>query len=132
MCTGGGGRFLIFQLPKARKLAVVDVAEARVVRQLDMPADEIVFAAGIDRLVLGLPTQKLLLRYSLTALKKDQTVALPDDGDVVALVREDLRHFRHRLSFLFVRFSSSSSSSKKHSGVEVQAAGVTGSSVEIA
>src|SRR5207248_578651 len=77
--------FLILQLPKARKLAVVDLAEARVIRRLDMPADEVVFAAGLDRLVLGLPTQRLLQRYNLSTLKKEQTVALPDDGEVAAL-----------------------------------------------
>jgi hypothetical protein len=85
VCTGGGGRHLIFHLPKARKLAVVDVSEGLIVGRIDLPADDVLFAAGSERLMLALPAQKLLQRYSLSTLKKDQTVALPGDETVFSI-----------------------------------------------
>jgi hypothetical protein len=84
VCTGGGGRFLVFHLPKARKLAVLDVSEARLVGHIELPTAEVLFAAGLERLLVVLPEQKLLQRWDLTTLKKEQTAALPGDETVVS------------------------------------------------
>ncbi|MBV9122022.1 MAG: hypothetical protein JO112_01520, partial [Planctomycetes bacterium] len=46
--TGGGGRYLIFHLKVAKKLAIFDVTQAKVVREIDVPADDILYAAGLD------------------------------------------------------------------------------------
>jgi hypothetical protein len=86
VCTGGCGRYLVFHLPKARQLAVVDVSEAKLIGRIDMPADEVSFAAGLDRLLVALPEQRLLLRWNLAKLQKERTVALPGE-DAIGAVR---------------------------------------------
>jgi hypothetical protein len=79
--TGGGGRYLIFHLPKARKLAIFDVAEVKVVKELEAP-DDVLFAAGLDALVVVLPGQKLLYRWSFDTFDRSRAVPLPYDRPV--------------------------------------------------
>ncbi len=77
--TGGGGRFLIFHLKKAGKLAIVDVAKAAVVHAIEVP-DDVRYAASQDKLLVVLPAQKLIQRYSLTDFQREKTASLPDDA----------------------------------------------------
>jgi hypothetical protein len=58
LAVGGGGRFLILHLDKIRKLACFDVNEAKVVKYIDLPEDNVKFAAGQDVLLIGLPGAK--------------------------------------------------------------------------
>ena len=41
MRTGGGGRFLIFYLKKAKKLAIFDIQQAKIVHEIDIPAEDV-------------------------------------------------------------------------------------------
>jgi len=59
---GGGGRYLIFHLPRLKKLAVFDVAEARVSRYIPLTEDKVFFAAGRDAVIIGLPKANRLER----------------------------------------------------------------------
>jgi hypothetical protein len=77
--TGGGGRYLVFRLPKARKLAVFDVAKARVVHQIDVD-DDTLYAAGLDSLVVVMPGQKLLQRWSLDTFERSPPVPFRSDA----------------------------------------------------
>ena len=76
MCSGGCGRLLIFHLKRTRQLAVVDVAQARIVHAFELPSDDLCFAANADSLFVAFTTQKLLLRYSLATFKRDKTIPL--------------------------------------------------------
>jgi mono/diheme cytochrome c family protein len=80
--SGGGGRFLIFHLKKARKLAIFDVLQAKIVREIDLPDDDVRFAAGRDKLLIVLPGQKLIQRWSLQTFAREKTVPVPDDRPV--------------------------------------------------
>jgi S1-C subfamily serine protease len=75
-CSGGGGRYWIFHLPKAKVLSVFDIHEAKMVKSIDVPADDILFAAGLDKFFVVVPGQKLVHRYSLPDLVRDKTVPL--------------------------------------------------------
>jgi hypothetical protein len=80
--TGGGGRYLIFYLKKARKLAVFDVTEVRVVHDIDLPAEEVVYAAGLEKLMVVLPGQRLIQRWDLRTFQREKLAEVPDDRPV--------------------------------------------------
>jgi hypothetical protein len=80
VCPGGGGRFLILHLPRERKLAVFDVTEARVVKYVSVPEDNVKFAADLDRLFVACPTANTLQRWSLTTFEREVTVPCPVSG----------------------------------------------------
>src|SRR5262249_10724855 len=77
LCLGGGGRYLIFHLPKARKLAVFDVSEARIIKYLPLTEDKIFFAAGLEKLVVALPAKGVIERWSLTSFEREVAIAAP-------------------------------------------------------
>ncbi len=64
--VGGGGRYLVLHLPKVRKLAIFDVNEAKVVKYLGAPADDIKIAAGMDKLLVVQPGNYTVHRWNLT------------------------------------------------------------------
>lgn len=82
--VGGGGRFLILYLPRQRKLAIFDVNAARVVKYLSF-ADDIKFAAGMDKLLVALPDKTILQRWSLTTLERELSMPLAGDGRAMSL-----------------------------------------------
>ena len=77
ICVGGGGRFLIFHLPQQRQLAIFDVNEAKVVKYLPVAEDNILFAAGMDKLMVILPDKQLIQRWNLRTLEREVTAQLP-------------------------------------------------------
>jgi hypothetical protein len=77
---GGGGRYLIFRLPKLKKLAVFDVNEARVTKYIPLTEDDVTFAAGLDALVVGLKKSGKLEGWSLTTFELEKTALSPFDG----------------------------------------------------
>jgi hypothetical protein len=83
VCTGGAGRYLIFHLKKAKKLAVFDVSQVKVVHQIDTPADDVLYAAGLDKLMVVAPTQRFLQRWDLRSGKREKTAPLPEGGPVL-------------------------------------------------
>lgn len=83
---GGGGRFLIFSLPKLKKLAVFDVTEARIVHYIPVAEDKFVFAAGLQKLVIGLTSKGLLERWNLLTGEKELSRAIPNAADVNSVI----------------------------------------------
>ena len=71
----GGGRYLIFRLPKLKKLAVFDVSEAKVTNYIPLAEEKAVFAAGLDAVVVGLPGAGRLERWSLTTFEREKNVS---------------------------------------------------------
>jgi predicted Zn finger-like uncharacterized protein len=80
--VGGAGRFLIFHLPKARKLAVFDANEAKVVKYLPVAEDVVKIAACVDKLIVLLPTANVIQRYSLDSFEREATVQVPTTNPV--------------------------------------------------
>jgi mono/diheme cytochrome c family protein len=80
--TGGGGRFFIFYLKKAKKLAIFDVLQAKIVYEIDIPADDVRFAAGRDKLLVVLPGEKVVQRYDLRTFQREKTAPVPGGGSV--------------------------------------------------
>jgi mono/diheme cytochrome c family protein len=72
--AGGGGRYLIFHLPKPRKLAVFDINEARVTGYIPLADDNAVFAAGLEKVVIGLPGEEKIERWNLATMERETSV----------------------------------------------------------
>ena len=79
---GGGGRYLIFHLPKLKKLAVFDVSEARVTKYIPLTEDKVAFAAGLGSIIVGLPIANRLERWSLTTFEREKTAPPPFKEDI--------------------------------------------------
>ena len=82
VCAGGGGRLLFLHLPQQRRFAVFDANEARVVKYLPAADDNVVFAAGMDKLVMVFPNRGLIQRWSLTTLEREVIAPAPVAGQV--------------------------------------------------
>jgi hypothetical protein len=83
--VGGGGRYLILALSRARQLAVFDVREGKVVRYLPVQADDVRLAAGRDALVVANPAANTLERWSLATFAKETAAPVPGGGRVSGL-----------------------------------------------
>lgn len=79
MTTGGAGRYLVFHLKEVGKLAVLDVVAGEVTKTIDAPGDELKLAAGMDKLVVYVPAQKIFHRYDLATLKREKSSPAPPD-----------------------------------------------------
>ena len=83
--VGGGGKYLMISLPRQRKLAIFDIPARKVVRYVDLREDGALVAAGMDKLIVGLPGQNQLERWDLKKLEKEVTVAAPSQGKMAGL-----------------------------------------------
>lgn len=86
VCAGGGGRYLLFHLPKAGKIALFDVSAARIVHYFPAPDPAAKFAAGADALVIGLPAQGILQRWSLTTFERELSVPAPSSEPLASVL----------------------------------------------
>jgi S1-C subfamily serine protease len=80
VAVGGGGRYLILHLPHVRQLAVFDITEARLVHFLPASADTVHFAAGRDKLLVGLPATKQIERWDLHTFQREAVGSLEGAG----------------------------------------------------
>jgi hypothetical protein len=78
--VGGGGRFLVLTLPQLHKIAIFDVNEAKVARYLAIAEDNVKIAAGMDKLMVALPTNNVLQRWSLLTGEREASVPMPVAG----------------------------------------------------
>jgi hypothetical protein len=81
-----GGRLLLIHLPKDRKIAVFDTAEAKIVKYLPLAEDEAKFAAGREKLVVLLPGANVIQRWSLATLEREASVTNPIGSPVKSLL----------------------------------------------
>jgi hypothetical protein len=65
VAVGGRGRFLLLHLSRLRKLAVFDVNQTRVVKEIALDADKIVLTAGRTKFVVVDPNTYTVQRWSL-------------------------------------------------------------------
>ncbi len=81
-CTARGGRYLIFQIKSAKRLMVFDVVSAKLLKEISISADDAVFTAGLDYLMVVLPGQKLIQRWRLDTFERDKVAPVPADLNV--------------------------------------------------
>jgi hypothetical protein len=83
--VGGGGRYLVLLLAANKKLAVFDVTQGKVVRELPVSDDVVHFAAGADKLVVLYPNPRLVQIWSLKTFERERSGPLP-----ASLTRDDI------------------------------------------
>jgi hypothetical protein len=90
---GGGGRYLVLSLPGVRKLAVFDVTRPDAEKFIPLTeAGPVRIAAGADKLLVLYTDRKVLVRYSLTTLKKEASIDLPFEGKVFSTAMGSASH----------------------------------------
>jgi S1-C subfamily serine protease len=77
VAVGGGGRYLVLRLAGKKKLAIFDVQQAKVVKELPLAEDVVHFAAGINRLVVLFPNAKLIQLWNLETFERERSALLP-------------------------------------------------------
>jgi hypothetical protein len=82
VAVAGGGRYLILHLPKEQKLAVFDVNAAKVVGHIPVKEENAKFTAGLEDVLVVLPSARVIERWTLKTLERDVAVALPVKGVV--------------------------------------------------
>ena len=78
----GSGRFLLIQMPKLRSLGIFDVAEARVVRYIDLPSEDVMVAGGASEFIVLVPETRTIQRWSLETFERQLAKMLPFSGVV--------------------------------------------------
>src|SRR5207237_6735731 len=82
VAVGGGGRYLVLHMPEVRKLAVFDVNEAKIAHQIPLAEENILFTAGLDKLIVVFPDKNLLQRWSMTTGQRETSGVLQSRGTV--------------------------------------------------
>lgn len=80
VAVGGGGRYLILHLRKLRQLAIFDANAARIVKYLAVDSDDIVYAAGAEKLMVVSVAKNLISRYNLGTFEREVTAPMPLNG----------------------------------------------------
>jgi hypothetical protein len=75
--VGGGGRYLVLRLAGKRKLAVFDVQEGKVAKEIPLAEENVLMAAGADRLAILFPGAKLIQLWNLAPLERQRSALLP-------------------------------------------------------
>jgi hypothetical protein len=84
--VGGGGRYLVLHLPKLKKLAIFDVNEASIVRYIPLAEDKVVYAAGLDKIVVGLTAKGVIESWDLNTGEKIASRALAGAAEVTSVL----------------------------------------------
>lgn len=82
VAVGGDGRFLIFHFPNLRKLGIFDVNEAKITSFIAVGEDQVHFAAGMTKLLVFLPTSKVIQRWNLINQQREAIGKLDVSGTV--------------------------------------------------
>jgi WD40 repeat protein len=80
---GGGGRYLLLQMWDRKELAVFDVNAGDLVGTVPLPADDVLVAAGAEKLLIVDPVLKTIQRFSLATLRREIEAPLPIRDRVV-------------------------------------------------
>lgn len=82
---GGSGKYLIAHLKTQQQLAIIDVAEMKMVKLLPAMAEQVIFAANAEKLFVILPEQAVIQRWSLTTFERELAVPLTEGNEAGSL-----------------------------------------------
>ncbi len=86
MTTGGAGRYLVFHLAEAGKLALLDVSAGEISKMIDAPGEQLMMAAGMEALIVLVPGQNIAHRYELATLKREKSFPMPAGSPIAKMV----------------------------------------------
>lgn len=79
----GSGRYFVFHLKEAQKLVVMDVLTGKTAAEISGVMDDALIAGCAEKLVIVLPGQKLMQRWSLETFTREKVAQLPGKGTTV-------------------------------------------------
>ena len=82
---GGGGRFIFVHSKSAKRLSIVDLQESKVVKTLRVDDPNVLFAAGMEKLVVVLAQQRVMARWDLGTLERDALKVLGEGTNVASI-----------------------------------------------
>lgn len=77
-----GGQLLLLQMPKTRKVAVYNINEAKITNYLSLAHENAMLAAGSQKLIVVMPSEGVIERWSLDTFERETTRPLPVKGPV--------------------------------------------------
>ena len=76
----GRGRYFVFHLKEDKKLLIMDVLTGKTAAEIPGVMDDALIAGSAEKLVIVLPGQKLMQRWSLKTFKREKVAQLPGLG----------------------------------------------------
>jgi hypothetical protein len=83
--AGGDGRWLVLHLPALRKLAVFDVTTGKITGDVDLSEENVLFAAGLEKLIVILPAARKIERWNLRRLACEASAPLLLEGEIASV-----------------------------------------------
>lgn len=71
ICSAAGGKYLVVHCPTARKIGIFETTTAKFIKTLATRGDNVLIAAGADKLMVVYPEEKVVERWSLTTFEKE-------------------------------------------------------------
>ena len=85
-CIGGNGRYMLCLIPKTRKVAIIDLAQAKVAKYVSVPSARVKIAAGLDKFVVVTPDKGIISRYDLSgSFEKELTKEIEGNERVATI-----------------------------------------------
>ncbi len=78
--VGGHGRYLVLYFKEQKQLAVFDWETEQITHLIDLPGDEILFAAGEDKIVVQTKDSEVFIRYDLESGRREKSIPLHFPG----------------------------------------------------
>jgi predicted Zn finger-like uncharacterized protein len=85
LVVGGGGRFLLLNIPAQRQIAMFDANEGKIVHYFPAAEDGAMIAAGMTKLVVVYPGSNIVQRWDLLTRKRDVSAQLDVKGSPSAI-----------------------------------------------
>jgi len=73
---GGGGKYLLAYVNNEKKLVVLDLAAAKLLKEISLASDRAVIAANAEKFFVLYPEESLLQRWSLATWEREETAQL--------------------------------------------------------
>ena len=85
-CIGANGRYMLCLIPKTRKVAIIDLAQAKVAKYVSVPSAGVKIAAGLDKFVVVIPDKSIISRYDLSgSFEKELTKEIQGNARVATI-----------------------------------------------
>jgi serine protease Do len=85
IAVGAGGRILLLSIKSLKKLAILDVNSAKVVRLMSLPSDDSLVTAGAEKFLIISPATSVIDRWDLATLERERRVPVPLAGNIVSV-----------------------------------------------
>ena len=85
IAVGAGGRILLLSIKSLKKLAILDVNSAKVLRLMSLPSDDSLVTAGAEKFLVISPAAAIIDRWDLATLERERRVTVPLAGNIVSV-----------------------------------------------